>query len=315
MELLLAQVYGKTVWAKASFVLHGYNYCKENNLPFYCIYFALEESVEKFWVTITASLLKDRYNLELTYYQYKGFHAGFTDKHKQAIELLQPEIDEMKKQIHVYDYVSNPTGMYKTVQKFMETIGKKIMGIEQQDEHGNKFQSFEYQFSNPDTQCMVITDHLGLLTPEKNPYEQVNTVHLAMKKWSEYCVRYIAKKYKCIVVQIHQQDVSGDSAENIRMGRPEPTIDKLSLNKIISQDYYVLMGIFSPTRVNPPITKYGGYEMKDFKGYFRSIHILKHRDGEEGVIKPMLFLPSSSKYLELPKPGTPELEKLIKQIK
>lgn len=194
-------------WLRVVLYYTGYNYCKEHNLPFYCLYFAHEESVEKFWVTITCDLLLSKFGLTLTYYQYKGFHPGMTKEHNAAIESLQPEIDELKKHIFVFDYVSKPTGMYKTIQKFMATIGTRTDGITDEDDYGNKYQSFDYEFHNPDTQVMVINDHAGLINPEKNPFEKIDTVHAAMRKWSEYKVKFIAKKYKCICIDVHQQEM------------------------------------------------------------------------------------------------------------
>lgn len=205
--------------------------------------------------------------------------------------------------------------MYKAVQRFMSTIGTKTEGIVEVDDYGNKYQSFNYEYYDSDTQVMVINDHAGLVNPEKNPFEKIDTVHAAMRKWSEYKVKYIAKKYQCICVDVHQQEMMSDGAENIRLGRPEPSIDKLGKNKEIGQDYHVLLGIFNPTRVNPPMTKYGDYNMKDFDGHFRSIHVLKHRNGLEGHIKGMYFHGVSSRYEELPKPNTPELTQFINKLK
>lgn len=291
---------GKSKFVKYSFVLHGYNYCKQNDMPFYCLYFAHEESVEKFWITIQCDLLQERYGLNLTYYQYKGFHEGKTQEHEDKLKLLEPEIEEMKKRIFVYDHVSNPTGMYRTVQKFMETIGKKINGISEEDDNGNKYQSFNYIYDNPDTQVMVINDHFGLVTPERNPFEKIDNTHAAMKKWSELCVKFVAKKYQCIVVQIHQQDVSGDGQESLKLGRPEPTLDKLGVNKIVGQDSFVVLGLFRPSRVNPPIPIYLDYDVKAFNGKLSILSVLKHRDGDEGVVKPLYFHGITSKFEELP---------------
>ena len=116
-----------------------------------------------------------------------------TDEHRAAIESIQEEINELKKHIFVFDYISNPTGIYKTIQKFMGTIGKRTDGIMDEDDFGNKYQSFEYEYNDPDTQVMVINDHAGLMNPEKNPFEKINTVHDAMRKWSEYKVKFVAK--------------------------------------------------------------------------------------------------------------------------
>lgn len=116
-------------------------------------------------------------------------------------------------------------------------------------------------------------------------------------------------------MQIQQQIMTGDSAENIKMGRPEPTLEKGGKNKEILQDSQIVIGLFNPTRINPPLANYGGYQMKDFDNKFRSIHILKHREGDDGLIKCMYFHGVSSKYEELPKPNTPELTQFINKLK
>ena len=291
---------GKTKFTKWSFVVWSYKYCKLNNLPFHCIYFAMEESVEKFWISIACDLIKEQFGLDLTYYQYKGYHPGYTDEHKQALDAIQPEIDEMKKCIYVVDHIFNPSGMDKYVKSFMLTLGIRTDGIIESDDNGNKYRSFNYEYHNPDTQVLVVTDHVGCITPEKNPYSDASTKHAAMGKWSEYCYKFIAKKFQCIVVNVHQQEMTGDSGDNIKIGMPEPTLDKLGVNKLVGQEYMVVLGLFNPARVNPPIPMYHGYQVPLFKGHFRTVHILKHRDGEEGAIKALYFHGSSNKYEELP---------------
>lgn len=306
---------GKTRFVKYAFLLHSYNFCKANNIPFFCIWFALEESAENFWISIAQDLLQERYGLELTYYQYVGMHSGFTDEHRRALEELQPELELMKKSILVYDHVSNPTGMYNTIKRFMASIGTRTDGILEEDEFGNKYISFDYVYNNPETQVMVVTDHMSLINPEKSAFGNVSTTHAAMAKFSEYCVKFIAKKYQCIVVSIHQQISDGDSTENMKMGRAEPTLDKLGVNKIIQQEYEVVFGIFNPAGVTPPITNHAGYNVTRFGDHFRTIRLLKHRKGKPDRIKAVYFHGVTNKYEELPLPfieGTktpnPELE-------
>ena len=291
---------GKTKFSKYAFVLWFYEYCKQNNLPFHCIYFAMEESVEKFWISISCDLIQKYYKLDLTYYQFKGFHPGFTDEHKKALELIQPEIEDMKKCIHVIDHIFNPTGMYKKVKEFMLTLGSKTEGVQETDDLGNKYQSFNFEYFDPDTQVLICTDHIGCINPEKSSFGDVSTKHQAIGKWSEYCYKFIAKKYQCIVLNVHQQEMSGDSGENLKMGRPEPTLDKLGVNKLVGQEYMVVLGLFNPARCTPPIPMYHNYNIPLFKGHFRTVHILKHRDGEEGGIKALYFHGASNKYEELP---------------
>jgi len=291
---------GKTKFSKYAFLFHGYRYCKEHNMPFYALYFCLEESIEKFWVTIQCDLIAEKFGLTLTYYQYKGYHEGFTEEHQKALIAVQPEIDEMKKVIIPIDYVSNPTGIYQTIKKFMEKLGKRTDGVLDQDEFGNKWQSFEFQYDNPDTQVMVIVDHMKLLTPEKNQFSVVTTVHDAMSKLAEYVVKFICKKYQIIFVAVHQQEMTADGVENVRFGTPEPTLNKLGVNKLVGQEYAVVLGLFNPFRVKGSPNY--GYDLSKLKNHIRTVHILKHRDGDEGDIKAMYFHGSTSKFEELPSP-------------
>lgn len=302
---------GKTKFSKYAFLFHGYNYCKKNNLPFYCLYFCLEESIEKFWVTIQCDLIAEKYNLSLTYYQYKGYHEGFTEEHQKALDSVASEIEEMKKVIIPIDHVSNPTGIYKTIAKFMDTIGTKTEGVVDSDEFGNKWSSFTYKYNNPDTQVMVIVDHMKLVTPEKNPFAAVNNTFEAINKLAEYAVKFICKKYEIIFLAVHQQEASADSVENVRFGTPEPTLNKLGVNKIVQQEYAVVIGLFNPARVkgSPSL----GYDINKLGENLRIAYILKHRDGNEGVAKGMYFHGVNSKYEELPTPDKKtEIEQFIK---
>ena len=302
---------GKTKFSKYAFLFHGYNYCKANDMPFYCLYFCLEESIEKFWVTIQCDLIAERHGLQLTYYQYKGYHEGFTEEHAAALKDVEPELQEMKKCIIPIDYVSNPTGIYKTIAKFMATIGTKHEGIADTDEFGNKWSSFDYTYNNPDTQVMVIVDHMKLVTPEKNPYAQVNTTFEAINKLSEYAVKFICKKYNIIFIAVHQQEANAGSTDNMRYGTPEPTLDKLGVNKIVQQEYAVVLGLFGPHRIKG--SPDGGYDIKRLGENLRLVYVLKHRDGNEGIVKGMYFHGNSSKLEELPSPDKkPEIDKFLK---
>ena len=161
---------GKTKFVKYAFLFHSYNYCKQHNLPFYCIWFALEEDEDTFWISILCDLMFEKFGLSLTYYQYMRYHTGRTKEHDIAINSLQDDLNEIKKCVKVVDYVSNPTGIYKTIQKFMLPLGTRIDGVVDEDEFGNKWSSFDFVYHNPDTQVMVVMDHITLTTSEKNKF-------------------------------------------------------------------------------------------------------------------------------------------------
>lgn len=199
---------GKSKFARFAFAEWTYKYCKENLIPFRVIYFALEESFDFFWTTILLDKLKEKTGISLTYYQYKGFHEGMTEAIQAEIDLLQPLIEDMKKYILVYDDVSNPTGLLKTIENVLKDHGQLIKGESFTDDEGNVITHKSFKYNDPDFHLVVVADHIGLLSPEKNNFALVNTLHLAISKWSEYVIKLICKRYNAIVVSVHQQEMA-----------------------------------------------------------------------------------------------------------
>jgi len=185
-----------------------YKYCKENLIPFRVIYFALEESYDFFWTTILLDKLKEKTGISLTYYQYKGFHEGMTEAIQAEIDQLLPILEDMKKYILVYDDVSNPTGLLRTIENVLKDHGQIVKGESFTDDEGNVVVHKSFKYNDPDFHLVVVADHIGLLAPEKNHFALVNTLHLAISKWSEYVIKLVCKRYNAIVVSVHQQEMA-----------------------------------------------------------------------------------------------------------
>ena len=199
---------GKSKFARYSFAEWTYKYCKANNIPFVVIYFALEESEDFFWTTLLLDRLHERFGIHLTYYQYKGFHPGMTDEILAQVKEILPDIEDMKKYIQVIDNVSNPTGLLREIEERLRPFGEMIMGEPIQDEEGNVIISKRFKYHDPNFQPVIVADHIGLLSPENNKFSAVNTLHLAITKWSDYVIKLICKRYSAIVASVHQQGIS-----------------------------------------------------------------------------------------------------------
>lgn len=195
-------------FARYAFAEWTYKYCRANNIPFIVIYFALEESVDFFWSTIILGKLNERTGKLFTYYQYKGFHEGMMPEDYAEVDKILPEIEDMKKYIKVYDDVSNPTGLLRTIEEELKPFGKLIKSEPIMDEQGNAIVHKSFVYNDPDFHTVVIADHLGLLSPESNKFALVNSLHLAISKWSEYVVKLVCKRYNCIVANVHQQEMA-----------------------------------------------------------------------------------------------------------
>jgi hypothetical protein len=180
--------------------------------------------------------LKERTGIGLTYYQYKGFHEGMTPEIQLEIDKILPEIEDMKKYIIVIDDVDNPTGLLRTIENELKEHGELSVAETVEDEQGNKILLKRFKYNDPDFHCVVVADHIGLLAPEKNKYAKVDTLHLAISKWSEYVVKLITKRYNCITVSVHQQEMAGENNDNFKLGRLEPNESKLGDNKLVGRD-------------------------------------------------------------------------------
>jgi hypothetical protein len=302
---------GKSKFARYAFAEWTYRYCNEQMIPFKVIYFAMEESFEFFWTTIALDKLLEKTGISLTYYQYKGLHEGMTPEIQLEMDKILPEIEEMKKYIKVYDDISNPTGLLRTIQKELEEHGQIIEGETFVDEQGNKITHKSFQYNDPDFHLVVVSDHLGLLSPEQNKNALVNTLHLAISKWSEYVVKIICKRYNAVVVNVHQQEMAGENNDNFKLGRLEPSEAKLGDNKIIGRDYGVTFGLFNPIKYS--LYNYIGYDTKRFDDNFRTLHLIKHRNGSPNIVKAMWFEGIGNKFEELPSPDKkPEIDKFLK---
>ena len=289
---------GKTKFTKYAFVEHSYKYCKRNDIPLKVIYFALEESKTKFWNTIRLDILKQKYNIELTYYQFMGFHVGMTEEIDNIIEReINPIIEDMQKYVEVIDYVSNPTGIYRTTKSILHTLGAISSGEETKDDFGNKEVSYTYTYNHPNQQVLVIVDHVSLISGEKDAGGKYITKHEAMTKWSEYVVRHLVSKYNCMVVNVHQQEMAAENNEAFKLGRMEPSSEKLGDNKLIARDYTVIIGLFNP--IKHGLLDYKNLDLRPFGKLHRSFHLIKHRDGEADIVAHMRFGGSSSKFEEI----------------
>lgn len=269
------------------------------------VYFALEESAEYFWTTILLDRFRERFGKALTYYQYKGYHKGMTKEDYQQIQEVIPEVEDMKKYVIVYDSVSNPTGLLKTVEKELEGLGRVVKGETIIDEFGNEITKKEFVYNDPDFHLVVVADHIGLLAPEKNEFAPVTNLHQAIGKWSEYVIKLICKRYNSIAVSVHQQAMNGENNDNFKLGRLEPSETKLGDNLLVGRDYMVTIGLFNPIKYG--LNSYLDYNTRDFGDNFRTVHVIKHRNGIAGLAKAMWFDGVGNKFTELPKAKSQEL--------
>lgn len=264
---------GKTKIAKYLFVINSYNFCKKFKIPLKIYYFALEETANKFWLSIISSQLYIKYGLQVDIKTLNSIGESIlTEDLLKKIKEIELDITDMMNYIEVIDNVSNGFGIYKYISAKAEARGKLIK---------DTFNTI-YKPNDPEEYTFVMTDHISLLVAEKDITGEKMTHWQSINKFSQdYCLKGFCKRYNYTVVNVQQQEAAKEKQEYTFKGssiedKLEPSLDGLADNKLTQRDADLVLGIFAPERYK--IENFRGYDITKLKDRYRAIKILKDRD-------------------------------------
>lgn len=216
----------------------------------------------------------------------------------------------------IVDFITdkdNPTGVYHyLINKAKEHGDVLEEEYETQDETGKKIKRkriMGYVDKEPQKYRMVITDHIRLLKRERGFSMKEN-----IDKYSEYTI-FLRNtfKYSFIDVIHSNRNISSDErvgANNGRFLRPQMDDVKDSSNPLENCNY--LIGIFNPYNY-PGVNIHFDYNLNQWKGKYRSLHVLAARDTEAPRDLFLLCDGGNSIFRELPLASNTEAIKLTKE--
>lgn len=290
---------GKTKVTKFLFVNNTYNFCKKFNIPFKIYYFALEETKNNFWLSIISTRLFTKFGIHVDIKTLNSIGASIlTSDLLSKIKSIEEEVKDMMNYIEVIDNVSNPFGIYKYVREEAQKNGK---------EEGPEFNTV-YKPNDPEEYRLVITDHISLLTPEKDPNTGEKMSHWqSISKFSQdYCLKGFCKRWNYITINVQQQEAAKEKQEynfkgNSIEDKIEPSLDGLADNKLTQREADLVFGVFAPDRYK--IETYRKYDITKLRDNYRAMKILKDR--HYGLANSYLSLymnGATNIFKELPKP-------------
>ena len=192
----------------------------------------------------------------------------------------------------------NPTGVWKDMVGYANSHGKTIyedytyvddFGKEQK---GKKI--VDYVPDDPNEYVIIITDHVSLLETERG-----GTLKQAIDKLSEYYI-ILRNRYRYIPVAVQQQNIESIGLDAFKADKIRPTLAGLADSKNPGKDCTVMLGITNPHGAGKENDL--GYDIKQFKGNFRSLEVVLNRKGQSNSICPLYFRGSVNYYKELPLP-------------
>lgn len=313
--LAAASGVGKSKLARYLFI-HNPIVFLENNpdsgIELDILYFSLEESKEKILLAEISKYLFTKYGLTLSIKQlasvgrYNVISAADLEKVKEAEAHVKKFLDR----VTIYDSVRNATGIYKTVRNFAMTVGtyydkegKPLTPTEVMQVTGGVGETYKkvsyYKLHNPKHYVIVMTDHLGLLQPENG-----ETLWQTMGKMSSSYNLHFRDKFGFIPVVIQQLAADKERVESNFQGKTiedklEPSLDSLGDNKTTARDVNVALGLFDPARYK--IDNHNGYDITRLKDRYRSMNIMKSRDGIANKKLPLFFNGAVDFFKEMPR--------------
>lgn len=313
---------GKSKLARYLFIHNPIMFLENNpdsDIQLDILYFSLEESKEKVILAEVSKYLYTQHNLNLSIKQLSsvGRYNVLSTEDLQKVQQSEEHVNNFLKRVKIFDNVRNATGIYKTVRDFALTIGtyydKNDTPLTPQEVHNVKIRVGEsykkvsyYKTHNPKHYVIVLIDHISLLQPETG-----ETLWQSMNKMSSnYCL-HIRDKFGFIPVVVQQlaadkERIEANFSKADLVQKLEPSLDGLGDNKTIARDVNIALGLFAPDRYK--ITEHNGYDITRFRDRYRSMNIMKSRDGIANKKLPLFFNGAVDFFKELPK--VDELEKM-----
>lgn len=318
---------GKSKLARFLYIHSPIMYLEQNpdyDVKFNVLYFSLEESKEKIIKTEICKYLHTKYQIIISVKELSsvGRYNTITEDVLLKIKEAEEYVNNYLKTVKIWDNIRNPTGIYKAVRDFAMTIGtyyykdnkpftkEDLENIAKGEENAFKKVSYYKKHHNRHF-VVVIIDHISLLSPE-----QGKTLWQSMGDMSsKYCL-HMRDKFGFSPVVVQQFTSDKEKIETNFQGKTieeklEPSLDAFADNKGTIRDANIVLGLFGPDRYR--LLKHNDYDITFFKDNYRSLSILKSRDGAANKRVPLFFNGAIDFFKEMPRLS--ETQKMINLIK
>lgn len=298
---------GKSKFAKKMFVFDTVDQVlahPEWNIDLHIKYYCLEESKVNFMQTLMSYKMyqKDRTRVSVTEMNSIGTIAdeSFIEETKKWHRYWA----KFEQIVDIIDDIRHPTGIFKHAEEWLLKNGHWAFTEREftNNENGAKYnkQVRDYYIPNhPDRYTIIVVDHISLISTEKGS----ETLHAAINKLSSEYFLYLRDKYNCSIVNVQQQAADTEKQQFNYKGQSveaklEPTLAGLGDNKLTQRDADVAFGLFAPDRYE--IEKHMSYNVALMEDHYRSLKILKYRDGIANVRVGLFFDGAVGNFEELP---------------
>lgn len=243
-----------------------------------------------------SSIIYNKYGITIPPETIKGL--GQNRLSQSELEIVNKEIpfmEEMFSRINFYFKPENPTGMYFTLWEHGKKHGQFTYENYIDSEGRQKQKIVSFKPYDPNWQCVVVLDHLSLMSLERGFSVKEN-----IDKWSEYCVE-LSNQFGMSFFNISQFNDSLSSVERSKLKgvdiSPQQSDFKNTRNPYDDSD--VVIGLMNPWKLD--MRECLKYKLNEFKGNFVMLKIIKNRLSVDNIAIGTLFNAKAGTFIELPR--------------
>ena len=280
----------------------------ETNITLKIFYFSLEISADLLIISAISYKLKKTYGIIISPDNLQSIFAGYTLDEK-ILDIInsrefQQWLQEFQAIVTIHDDIRNTTGILLAVKSYAEANGHyEYKEVDWQEEDGSSVKKRvidRYIANRPDEYVIVLVDHAGLLSvqkDQKNLYEAIG--ELSSKIFLQFRDRW---GYSPVLIQ--QQTADSTDAQYTNRGdvmieRLKPNPEGLAENKSTKNDCNLMISLFWP--YNYKIKTYSGWDMARLGLNHRELLINLNRNGISSASIDLMFLGACNYFEELPR--------------
>jgi replicative DNA helicase len=286
---------GKTAFTDSCFLYNPYDWIKahpDSGMQLEVFYWSLEiDKTIKITKAICRKLYLD-YNIltDINFVLSRGKNR-ISDEIYEAVKFTKNYFCELEDCLTIVDAAENPTGIYKFMNNYARENGHIIH--KKVNSGGDTINVFDkYIPNNPDKYILIIIDHIGLMKRERGFNQKDN-----IDKMSEYLIP-LRNNFNFIPVVVQQLSRAMSQTDRFKLDRVEPQLSDYKDSGNTQQDANVVLSLFSPRKYE--IENFRGYNIVKLKDRFRSLSILKNRDGAADSRIGLQFVGEVGHFEEVP---------------
>lgn len=209
---------------------------------------------------------------------------------------------------------SNPTGISKHIMSYAHEHGElQYKTFKIKDEKGNtveKKRLVGYK-PNDDTKVWVIVDHVGLMKKEKELKTKEN-IDLFINEYAKTIKKFC--KYTFILVSQLNRGIKSIDRMKFSAEWLQPQPEDIKDTSGLEETADIIYAIFNPNMFLH-LKHHLGYNLEDFKGGYRSVHVIASRYTRCPVNKSLFFNVKTGRFIELAPLKSRELEAQLEKIR